>query len=119
MRVVVMGASNKPERYSYKAVMFLKEKGHEVFPVHPLLKEIEGMKVYPSIKDVKGPVDTVSLYISKDISSKLADEIIQKAPRRIIFNPGAENPEFEAKAAAQGIETLEACTLVLLRTNQF
>ncbi len=119
MRVVVMGASNKPERYSYKAVMLLKENRHEVFPVHPILKEIEGIKVYPSIKDVKGPVDTVSIYLSKDISSKLADEIVQKAPRRIIFNPGAENQEFEIKAAAQDIKTLEACTLVLLRTNQF
>ena len=119
MNVAVLGASNNPEKYSYQAVMLLKEKGHTVFPVHPMLKEIEGMKVYASIKDVPQPVDTVSLYVSKEISSKLAEDIFSKSPRRIILNPGAENPELESKAKAKSIKTLNACTLVLLRTNQF
>ncbi len=119
MNVAVIGASNNPEKYSNQAVRLLKEKGHTVFPVHPSIKEIDGAKVYPSIRDILQPVDTVSLYVSKALSSGLAEAIFAKKPRRIIFNPGAENDELEAQAAAKGIRTLNACTLVMLRTNQF
>jgi uncharacterized protein len=119
MNVAVIGASSNPEKYSYQAVKLLKEKGHTVFPVHPMIKEIDGIKVYPSIGNILEPVDTVSLYVSKEISSKLAEDFFKKKPRRIIFNPGAENPELEAMAAKQSIRTLNACTLVMLRTNQF
>ena len=119
MNVAVIGASNDPEKYSYQAVRLLKEKGHTVFPVHSTLLEIEGMKVYSSIKDIQSPVDTVSLYIAMEVSTRLAEDIFSKKPRRIIFNPGAENHDLEFKAAAKGIKTLNACTLVMLRTNQF
>lgn len=119
MNVAVIGASDNPERYSNMAVRLLKEKGHTVFPVHKRLKAVEGLSVFPSISDVTQPIDTVSMYVAADISSALTDEILQKKPRRIIFNPGAENPELEAKARAQGVATENSCTLVLLRTNQF
>ena len=119
MNVTVIGASDKPDRYSYQAVMLLKEKGHSVFPVHQRIKEIEGIKVYPSLKDVPVATDTVSLYVAADTSSKLSDEILASNPRRVIFNPGAENPLLEAKAKSKGIACLNACTLVMLRTGQF
>src|ERR1041384_6908903 len=115
MNVAVVGASNKPDRYSYQAVMLLKEKGHAVYPVHQRIKEIDGMKVYPSIKDIANAMDTVSMYVRADVSSAIADDILAKKPRRIIFNPGAENPQLEVQARAQGIATLNACTLVMLR----
>lgn len=119
MNVAVIGASNKPDRYSYQALMLLKEKGHAVFPVHQRIKEVEGMLVYPSIQEIPQAIDTVSMYVAADISSLLGDEIIKKAPRRIIFNPGAENPELAAKARTRGIAAVNACTLVMLRTGQF
>ena len=119
MNVAVIGASDKPDRYSYKAVMLLKEKGHAVYPVHQRIQKIEGMKVYPSIKDIADPLDTVSLYIAADISNTLADDIIAKHARRLIFNPGAENPSLEQKARQNGIAPINACTLVMLNTNQF
>ena len=119
MNVAVIGASDKPDRYSYQAVMLLKEKGHTVFPVHQRIKSIEGLTVYPSIKDVTVPIDTISLYVAADISTQLSPDILAQKPRRIIFNPGAENPKLEAKARAQGILPLQACTLVLLRAGQF
>ena len=119
MNVAVVGASDDPKKYSYQAVMLLKEKGHTVFPIHHAIREIEGIKVYPSVKDIPGQVDTVSLYVSKEISSRLAEDFFTKKPRRIIFNPGAENPDLESRAAAKGIKTMNACTLVMLRTNQF
>lgn len=119
MNVAVIGASDNPEKYSYLAVQNLKAEGHTVFPVHQSIKEIQGLKVYASIKDIPAPIDTVSLYVSAPISSKLAPDILAAKPRRILFNPGAENPEFEKEARARGILVLEACTLVLLKTHQF
>ena len=119
MKVAVIGASNKPDRYSYQAVMLLKEKGHEVFPVHQRIKDVEGIPVYPSIKDIKESLDTVSMYVAADISNNIAEDILAKKPRRIIFNPGAENPELEEKAREIGITPINACTLVMLRTGQF
>ena len=119
MKVVVIGASNKPQRYSYQAVMLLKEKGHEVFPVHQRIKEIEGMKVYESIQNIDDDIDTVTMYVGAKISDLLGEDIIAKKPGRIIFNPGAENLDLENKAKEKGIETINACTLVMLKTVQF
>ncbi len=119
MKVAVIGASNKPERYSYQAVKLLKEKGHEVYPVHQRIRNIEGIAVYPSLKDILDPIDTVSLYVSADISTLLAEDILAKKRRRIIFNPGAENPLLEARVKQAGIQPVNACTLVMLKTGQF
>ena len=119
MNVAILGASNDPERYSYKAVVRLKEAGHNVLPVHPKLTSIEGIPVFASLSKISVPVDTLTLYVSPEISSKLASEIFSVQPKRIIFNPGAENREFVAKAEAQGIEVQEACTLVMLGTGQY
>src|SRR5665213_1106504 len=119
MNVAVIGASDKPERFSYQALMLLKQKGHKVFPVHQRLKTIEGMVVYPSIKDIAEPIDTVSMYVAADISTGIAEDILGKKPKRIVFNPGAENPDLSQKAQAQGIITIDDCTLVMLRSGKF
>ena len=119
MRVAVLGASDDKERYSYKALVRLKEAGHTVYPVHPRLKTIEGEPVFASLKDIPEPIHTLTLYISPEVSSKMEEEILASKPGRLIFNPGAENPKLMAKAAARGIRALEACTLVLLSTDQF
>ncbi|HTL69733.1 MAG TPA: CoA-binding protein [Candidatus Eisenbacteria bacterium] len=119
MNVAVLGASINPEKYSNMAVNLLAEKGHRVFPVNPSFKKIGPHDVYPALSDVPEPVDTLTLYVSRDLSTKLAPQILALRPRRIIFNPGAENAELEAQAAGLGIKTLNACTLVLLKTGQF
>ena len=119
MNVAVIGASDKPERFSYQALALLKQKGHKVFPVHQRLKTIEGMMVYPSIKDIHEPIDTISLYVAPDISIGIAADILGVKPKRIIFNPGAENSTLAQKAKAQGVTTIDGCTLVMLRTGQF
>lgn len=119
MNVAVIGASDKPDRYSYKAVKLLEENGHTVFPVHPRIKSIDGLNVFPSIKNITPPIDTVTLYVAADVSSEIAADIFDCHPRRIIFNPGAENPQLAEQAQAKGIQTVEACTLVMLRTRQF
>jgi hypothetical protein len=119
MNVAVVGASDKVDRYSYKAVKLLQEKGHRVFPVHPRVKIIDGEAVYPTLDAIYEPIDTISLYVAADISTKIASSILQKAPKRVIFNPGAENDYLEQLVNEKDIIPVRACTLVLLRTGQF
>jgi predicted CoA-binding protein len=119
MNVAVIGASDNPERFSHEALMLLKQNGHKTFPVHQRLKEIGGQAVFSSIKDITEPIDTVTLYVGRDISSNIGADILGAKPKRIIFNPGAENPDLAQKAVAQGIATIENCTLVMLRSGIF
>ena len=118
-RVVVMGASHKPERYSNQAIRLLREHGHQVVPVHPRLDTVEGLPVAHHLGEIDGRVDTLTLYVGPAISSVAAEAIVQLHPRRVIFNPGTENPELEARLDEAGIAHEQACTLVLLRTAQF
>jgi uncharacterized protein len=119
MNVAVLGASPDRDKYSNMAVRLLLEKGHRVFPVNPTVDEVEGLRVFASLDDVPQPLDTVTLYVSPKVSASLAEAIVRKKPRRLIFNPGAENAALAARAEAAGVKTLDACTLVLLRTGQF
>jgi predicted CoA-binding protein len=117
--VAVLGASRKPERYAYLAMQLLRQYGHRAVPVNPALDEVLGERCYPNIAAVPYPIDTVTLYLGPVRSAPLIEEIIAAAPRRIIMNPGAENDALKEKAEAGGIEVIEGCTLVMLRTGQF
>ncbi|MDP8211944.1 MAG: CoA-binding protein [Candidatus Zapsychrus exili] len=119
MNVAVIGASNKPERYSYKALMLLQENNHTVFPIHKKLELIEGIKVFSSITDVNSAIDTITMYVGPAISSEIQDDILSCNPSRIIFNPGSENPQLEQAARDHGVEVVCACTLVMLKIGQF
>jgi hypothetical protein len=117
-RTLVLGASTNPERYSYRAVSKLLESHIPVTAVGNKPGEIDGVPIQTSPVSVEG-VDTVSLYLNAGKQVMYYDYILGLNPRRIIFNPGTENPELEELARKQGIETLEACTLVLLSIGRF
>lgn len=117
--VVVVGASNNEERYSNKAMRMLAEYDHNPIPVAPAVKEILGHKAYGHVSEVSEKVDTVTMYVGPARQADLLDEIVNLKPGRIIFNPGTENPEAYESLRKAGIEVIEACTLVMLRTNQF
>lgn len=118
-RVVIVGASDNPERYSHRALLLLRKHGHEVIPVHPKLAEIDGIKVVPDLSAITDKVDTVTMYVGAAISSGLKDRLVVLKPKRVIFNPGAENGELVEALQKAGIACEEACTLVLLNTGQF
>lgn len=118
MKVAVLGASNKPERFSYKTLKMLVEKGHSPFPVHPAHKEIDGIPVYKSLEDLPEKMDTISVYLSAANSEPLTDSLLRSGARRVIFNPGAENPVLAGKLRAVGIEALEACSFLLLTADR-
>jgi predicted CoA-binding protein len=117
--VVVLGASDKQNRYSYKALQLLQKHGHVAIPVHPILKEIDGIQVAQSLDQIKQTVDTLTVYVSPAVSARLADEIVALKPGRVIFNPGAESTELSEILDANEIRFEEACTLVLIDTGQF
>jgi len=115
----VLGASPKPDRYSNKAIRMLREYGHEVVPVHPAIAEIDGIRVAPTLAAIQKPVDTLTLYVGPERSEAMANDILALHPRRVIMNPGAESAPLKQQLEQAGIDVLEACTLVLLRTDQY
>ncbi|MFN0075264.1 MAG: CoA-binding protein [Prosthecobacter sp.] len=118
-RVVIVGASDNPERYSHRALLLLRQHGHQVVPAHPKLAEIETIPVVADLSLISGPVDTVTMYVGAAISAGLQDKLVALKPRRVIFNPGAENAVLSKVLEKAGIACVEACTLVLLNTGQF
>ena len=115
---VVLGASQNEERYSNMAVKKLVAHKHPVTAIgnkEGIINEIKIIKDNPSINDV----DTVTLYLNPQNQKPYYDYILSLNPKRIIFNPGTENEELEKIANEKGIKTMEACTLVLLSTNQY
>ncbi|MBB6480220.1 CoA-binding protein [Spirochaeta isovalerica] len=117
--VVVLGASPKPERYSNKAVTMLMENGYNVIPVHPAVKEVNGISVTADLSEIEDEIHTVTLYVNGMMVEKMADKILAVNPKRVIFNPGTESEAAKQIFLDKGIQVQEACTLVLLRTKQF
>lgn len=119
-KTVIIGATPNPARYAYLAAENLLEKNHEIVPVGIKHGDVFGHSILdirqkPKIENV----DTVTMYIGPRHQPEWYEYILSLNPRRIIFNPGTENHEFELMAEAKDIETLEACTLVMLRTHQY
>lgn len=117
--VVILGASNKPDRYAYKALISLTDAGHRVFPVTPSVDEINGIKCFKQMGDISVNIDTVTLYVRPEISDTMTEAFLRLRPKRVIFNPGTENDSLEEKLKAGGIDVIEACTLVMVQTNQY
>jgi predicted CoA-binding protein len=117
--VAVVGASPKADRYSNQAMRLLIEKGHNPIPVAPGRTEILGRKAYPTLAAVPGRIDTVTLYLRASRQTSILDDVVRTGPRRIIFNPGTENPDAYDRLRKAGIEVVDACTLIMLCTNQF
>jgi uncharacterized protein len=117
--VVVLGASNKTNRYSYKAIKLLEKYEHNIIPVHPKLDRIDDLAVIAHLSEIKETVDTLTLYIGPERSQPLVNEIVALNPKRVIFNPGTESTFLEEKLLQAGIVYTLDCTLIMLNTNQF
>ncbi|MFM8347479.1 MAG: CoA-binding protein [Bacteroidota bacterium] len=119
-KTVIIGASPNTDRAAYQAAVMLQQNGHEFVPVGIKPGEVLGKSIQQksSLEGLDG-VDTVTMYVRPDLQPEWYESILNLKPKRIIFNPGTENPEFEQLAASNGIEATEACSLVLLSTGQF
>jgi predicted CoA-binding protein len=117
-KTLVLGASDNPSRYSYLAVHRLRSHGHPVVAIGKKNTMVADVSIEKEKKDWNN-VDTVTLYLNPTHQQQYYDYILSLKPTRIIFNPGAENDELADLAAKNGITPIEACTLVLLSTNQY
>jgi predicted CoA-binding protein len=118
MKTLVIGATTNKDRYAYKAIQSLINKSHQVVAIGTK----EGMALDVNIEITNLPftgIDTVTLYLNPKNQEEYYDYIISLKPRRVLFNPGTENPAFYKILKQNNIEFEIACTLVLLATNQY
>ena len=118
MKTLVLGASLNEERFSNKAIERLIEFGHEVYAIGNKKGEISNVSINTDFLHIEN-VHTVTIYLSKKIQKLYYDYIVRLKPKRVLFNPGAENIEFSNILIKKGIYFENACTLVLLSTNQY
>lgn len=119
-KTVIIGATTNQGRYAYLAARMLTEYKHEIVPVGIKDGAVFGKEILDIFK--KPPIEnvhTVTMYIGPQRQPEHIDYILGLKPKRIIFNPGTENEEFIRRAEEKGIEALEACTLVMLRSYQY
>ena len=117
-RTLILGATTNQSRYAYLAANKLKAHGHEIINIGIKSGELAGKNIEKATK-IYPDVDTITIYIGPKHQSEYYDYIIKTNPKRIIFNPGTDNPELESLATQNDIETLHACTLVLLSIGQY
>lgn len=111
MKVLIFGYSDNPERYSHMASLLLKEYQHEVLTLN-LRNEDDFQKLNEEFH-------TVTIYVNPTLSDKYQDLLLKTKAKRVIFNPGTENPHLESRFSQNGVEVMQACTLVMLKTHQF
>ena len=117
-KTLVLGASTKSDRYAFKAVTMLVEKGHSVIAIGQNGGEVAGINI--RTKNIPlANINTVTLYLNPTRQRDFYNYIIEAKPKRVIFNPGTENPEFYQLLELNKIKVEVACTLVLLATNQY
>ena len=115
---LVIGASTNPDRYSYMAIKSLVVNSHPVYAMGLREGNVFGVNIsrpFPKLP----PVHTITMYVGRKNQPLYYDYILQLNPKRVIFNPGAENEEFESMLTGKGIEVIHACTLVLLQQGSF
>lgn len=118
MKTIVLGASPNPDRFSFKAIVSLKEHLHEVIAIGKRKGTVAGTEIIqhtPILDDVH----TIAMYLSPENQKEYYDYILSLNPKRIIFNPGTENEELSKMAQSKGIETVEWCVLVMLSINRY
>lgn len=110
--VAIIGASHDQSKYSNKSLRAHLRAGYDVYPVNPKETQIEGLRCYPSIRDVPVALDRVSLYVPPPVGVKLLPDIAAKGCKELWVNPGAESPELMAEAERLGLNAIYACSLI-------
>jgi predicted CoA-binding protein len=117
--VAVIGASSNRSKFGNRAVRAYRQQGYTVVPINPHEAEVEGLKAYPSVLDVPGPVDMASMYVPPEIGEQVIAEIAQKGIAEVWINPGAESDELIARARALDIRPIVACSIIAIGENPY
>jgi predicted CoA-binding protein len=112
-RIAIVGASRDRNKFGNKAVRAYGERGYQVYPVHPVEKEIEGYPAYRSVLEIPDRVELVSIYLPPSVGLKIINEVAQKEGVKMVYlNPGAESRELVEKGRALGLEMKEICSIL-------
>lgn len=117
-KTLIIGVSENEERYANRVAKILVEKGHEVIAIGKNEGEVAGVKIRTETVDIEN-LHTVTLYINPEIQKEYYDYIIDQQPKRVIFNPGSGNKEFEKLLKTKGIQVLNSCSLIMLTADQY
>jgi predicted CoA-binding protein len=117
-KTLILGASTNPTRYAYLAANRLVDYGHPIINIGQKVGLVANQPIEKA-SIIHSDIHTITMYIGASGQKDLYNYILETNPKRIIFNPGSENPELAMLANKRGIETIEACTLVMLSTNQY
>ncbi len=110
--IIIVGASNKRDRFANKAVRAYRDLGWIVYPVHPIAKMVEGLPCYPTVADVPAQAHWMSLYVPPKSGLAVVEQAPAKGVRNIYLNPGADSPELVEKIESLGMNPIEACSIV-------
>jgi predicted CoA-binding protein len=117
--VAIVGASNDRNKFGNRAVRAFRRQGYTVVPINPHETEVEGLRAYPSVLDVPGPIDMASLYVPPDVGYTLLEELAQKQIPEVWLNPGAESDELIARARELQLQPIVACSIVGIGQNPY
>lgn len=117
--VAVIGASSNRRKFGNRAVRAYLQQGYTVIPINPNEREVEGLKTYPSVLDVPGPIDMASFYVPPEIGERVIGEVAQKQIPEVWINPGAESDELLTRARALSLRPIVACSIVALGQNPY
>lgn len=117
-KTLILGATTNPTRYAYKAAERLTKHSHPIVPVGIKTGEVFGEEIIKS-KDIQTDIDTITMYVGPKNQEEWYEYILETKPKRVLFNPGTENPILQHKLKEEGIAYEEACTLVLLNLGEY
>lgn len=117
--VAVIGASNNRRKFGNRAVRAYLDQGYTVVPINPHEREVEGLKAYPSVLDVPGPIDMASFYVPPEVGEEIIGDVARKQIAEVWLNPGAESDELIARARALSIKPIVACSIVAIGRNPY
>ncbi|MGE3803610.1 MAG: CoA-binding protein [Gemmataceae bacterium] len=116
--VAILGASTQPHKYGNRAVRAYHAKGYTVYPVNPHAATIEGLKAYPSIRDVPADhLDLVTLYLPPEVGLQVLDDIATKKVDEVLLNPGAESAELLERGRQLGLPVTTGCSILAIGMN--
>ena len=113
MRVMVVGASSRREKFGNKAVRAYARRGHTVFPVNRREVQVEGLRAYADVRDVPGPIDRAAMYVPVATGLEVVERLAERGDvAEVFFNPGSESPALLEKARALGLKTTFGCAII-------
>jgi predicted CoA-binding protein len=115
--IAVIGASNDRNKFGNKAVRAYLKHGYTVIPINPHEATIEGLKSYPSVLDVPGPIDMATVYVPPAVGETIVEELARKGVAEVWLNPGADDDAVVARARALDLHPIVACSIVGIGEN--